>query len=59
MKDELRHSHNGPVLGLLDPAPHFRPIRPPYRANSSSEACLTEPGALENAYISRFIGLVM
>jgi hypothetical protein len=36
------------------PAPHFRPIRPPYIANyrnlpmvPRSETCLNEPGALD------------
>jgi len=52
MKDELRHFHIGPVLGLLDPAPHFRPIRPPLIADYRSEACLNEPGPLQNAYRS-------
>jgi hypothetical protein len=27
------------------PAHHLRPIKPPHRANSSSKACLNEPGA--------------
>ncbi len=33
--------------GNHSPAPHFRPIRPPHIAKYSSEACLTEPGALD------------
>jgi hypothetical protein len=30
------------------PAPHFRRIRPPHSADYSSEACLKEPGPLDN-----------
>ncbi len=34
-------------LGNRSPAPLFRPTKPPRIANYSSEACLNEPGALD------------
>ncbi len=37
------------------PTPHFRPIRPPHIANYSSEACLNEPGALDERLKVRVI----
>jgi hypothetical protein len=47
MEDGLYYGQMPCTRRNRSPAPHFRPIKPPRIANYSSEACLNEPGALD------------